>query len=113
MRISLPTSTPGASSLASVERDLVERIFDLLVVGDDRLVDVGRDLAGLLVQLAAHVFLGLVVLARGQGDGLLDGADDDAGVDALFLAQELDALIQNAGAILCLLSRYCAGLLGD
>ncbi len=83
--------------MASVQRDLVDRIFDLFFVGDHRLVDVGRDLAGLLVQFAAHVFLGLVELARGQGDGLLDRADNDAGVDALLLAEELDTLIQSAG----------------
>ncbi len=79
------------------QRDLVDRILDLILVGDHCLVDVGRNLAGLLVQFPAHVFLGLVVLARGQGDGLLDRADNDAGVDALLLAQELDALIQNVG----------------
>ena len=84
--------------MASVERDLVDRVFDLLFVGHHGLVDVGRDLAGLLVQLAAHVFLGLVVLARGQGNGLFHGADDDPGLDALLAAQELDALIQNAGS---------------
>ena len=113
MRISLPTSTPGASSLASSSVIWLTGIFDLVVVGDHRLVDVGRDLAGLLVQLPAHVFLGLVELARGQGDGLLDRADDDAGVDALFLAQELDTLIQSAGHTLlalscCLRRQACA-----
>jgi hypothetical protein len=66
-------------------------------VGDHRLEDVGRNLAGLLVQFPAHVFLGLVELARGQGDGLLDRAHNDGGIDALLLAQELDTLIQNAG----------------
>ncbi len=79
------------------QRDLVQRVLDGLLVGHHRLVDVGQNLAGLLVQLPAHVFLGLVELARGQGDGLLDGADNDAGFNALLLAQGLNALVQNAG----------------
>ncbi len=68
------------------QRDLVHGIFDLLLVGDHRLIDVGGDLAGVLVQFPAHVFLGLVELARSQGDGFLDRAHNDGGVDALFLS---------------------------
>ena len=91
------------------QRDLVHRVLDLLLVGHDRLVDVGRDLAGLLVQLPAHVLLGLVVLARGQGDGLFHGADHDLGLDALLAAQEFDTLIQHAGHTLLALSGCWSG----
>jgi hypothetical protein len=94
----------GRQCIGLGERDLVERVLDGLIVGHDRLVDVGRDLAGLLVQLPAHILLGLVELACGQGDGLLDGAYNDGGVNALFLAQELDTLVQNAGHTLLALS---------
>ncbi len=90
------------------QRDLVDRIFDLLFVGHDRLVDIGRDLAGLLVQLAAHVFLGLVVLARGQGNRLFHGADNDLGLNALLAAQELDTLIQHAGGHTLLALSVCS-----
>jgi hypothetical protein len=75
------------------ERDLVQRVLDRLFVGHDRFVDVGQNLAGLLVQLATHILLGLVKLARSQSDGLLDGAHNDAGVNTLFLTQKLDTLI--------------------
>ena len=94
----------GRQFLGLLQRDLVHRILDLVVVGDDRLVDVGGNLAGLLVQLAAHVFLGLVELARSQGDGLLHRADHDRGFDALFPAQKLDTLIQSASHACSLVS---------
>ena len=44
---------------------LIDGVFDLLFVFDDGLEDVGADLAGVFIHLGAHVFLGLVVLARG------------------------------------------------
>jgi len=68
------------------QRDLVERVFYLFISCHDGLIDVSRNLAGLFVQLSAHVFLGLVIFARSEGNGFLDGSDDDAGVDAFFLA---------------------------
>ena len=82
--------------------DLVDGIFQLVFVGDDGLVHVGGDLAGVLVQFSAHVFLGLVVLAGGEGDRLFHGADHDLGLDALLAAQEFDTLIQSAGHTLTL-----------
>ena len=68
------------------QRDLVERVFYLFISCHDGLIDVSRNLAGLFVQLSAHVFLGLVIFARSEGNGFLDGSDDDAGVNAFFLA---------------------------
>ncbi len=73
-----------------LESELVVGVFDLLGSFDDGLEDVGADFAGLVVHLAAHVFLGLVVLARGEGDGVFNGADDDLGFDALFAAEHFD-----------------------
>ncbi len=75
------------------ERDLVDRIFDRVFVWHDGLVDIGGDLAGILVQLSAHVFLRLVVLARRQGDCLFHGADNDLGLNALLATQEFDTLV--------------------
>ena len=76
------------------EGELVVRIFDFFGGLDDGLEDVGADFSGLAVELAAHVFDGLVELARGEGDGVLNGADDDLGVDALFAGEKLDGLIE-------------------
>jgi hypothetical protein len=75
------------------QRDLVDRIFHLFVVGHHSLIDIGGNFAGVLVQFPAHVFLSLVILTRGQGDGFFDRAHNNAGVDALFLAEEFDTLI--------------------
>ncbi len=100
----------GGQFIGLGERDLVDRVFDLLFVGHHRLIDIGRDLARLLVELAAHVFLGLVILARCQGNGLFHGADDDLGLNALLAAQELDALIQHAGSHTVLALSVCSSV---
>ena len=76
------------------KRNLVERVFHLLRIGNNRLIDVGGNLARFLVQLPTHVFLSLVKLARGQGNGLFDRADNDAGVDSLFCTKQFDTLVQ-------------------
>ena len=52
------------------------------------------DLAGLGVEARLQVLAGLVVLARGGRDRVLDGADDDVGLDALFLGERFDRLLQ-------------------
>jgi hypothetical protein len=90
------------------QRDLIHRVLDLLLVGHHGLEDVGGDLAGFLVELSAHVLLRLVVLARGQCDGLFHGSDDNLGLDALLAAQEFDALVQHAGHTVLALSG-CSG----
>src|SRR6185437_2200790 len=69
-----------------IESELVLGVLDLLIALDDGLEDVGANLAGLPVELAAHGLLGLVELARGESDGVFDGADDDLRVDALLAA---------------------------
>ncbi len=40
----------GRQLVGFVQRDLVDGILDLFFIGDDRLVDIGRNLAGVLVQ---------------------------------------------------------------
>ena len=74
-----------------VERDLGRRVGHLL---DDGLEREQIDLAGLGVEPRLQVLAGLVVLARGGRDRFFDGADDDVGLDALFLGQRLDRLLQ-------------------
>ena len=76
-----------------LEADLVDLVLDLLGGLDDGLEDVGADLAGLLIHLGAHVLLRLVVLAGGEGDCVLDGADNDGGLDAFVAAEGLDRLV--------------------
>ena len=86
------------------ERDLVDRVFQLRWhldailtdnrVRDDRLIDVSANLARLLVQLGAHVLLGLVILPRRQRDRVLDRRDDDLRINALFPAQRFNALVK-------------------
>jgi hypothetical protein len=51
------------------------------------------DVAGLLVEVGDQILLGPELLARGHEHGVLDGVEDDLRVDALFLAQDLDGLI--------------------
>ena len=77
------------------ERHLIDVVLDLVGAFDDSLEDIGADLAGLAVHLGAHVFLGLVVLAGGEGDRVLNGADYDSRLDSLVAAQRLDRLIQS------------------
>jgi len=76
----------------------------------NRLVDVGRESgrACLSAQPWGHILLRFVNLRVARANGLLDGADNDGGINALFLAQELDTLIQNAGHTLVALSASLA-----
>ncbi len=87
----------GSHFVGLLQRDLVHRIFDLVIAGDNGFVDIGRDLARLLVELAAHVFLRFVELACRQGNGFLDRANHDLGLDAFLPAEKLDALIKGTG----------------
>src|SRR6185312_13119108 len=66
--------------------DLVQRVLDLLRRFDHGLVDVGADFTRFLVQLRAHVLLSFVVLARGEGDGVLDGSHNDLRFNAFVAA---------------------------
>src|SRR5581483_8841494 len=84
----------GRERAGLLEGELILGVFDLLIVLNDGLVDVGADLAGLPVELAAHGLLGLVELARGESDGVFNGADDDLRVDALLAAQQFDGLVE-------------------
>ena len=52
------------------------------------------DLSGLGVEPRLQVLPGLVVLAGRGGDGLFDCADHDIGLDALFLGERFDGLLQ-------------------
>ena len=76
----------GGEFAGLFERHLIDVVLDLLGALDDGLEDVGADLAGLAVHLGAHVFLGLVVLAGGEGDRVLNGADYDSRLDSLVAA---------------------------
>ena len=102
----------GRELAGLLEGHLVDFVFDLLGRLDDGLVDIGADLAGLAVHLGAHVLLRLVVLARGEGDGVFDGADYDCRLDSLIPAQHLDRLIQNTChcSLVLQFARKCSGL---
>ncbi len=80
----------GCELAGLIEGELVDSVIDLLGGFDYGLVDVGADFAGLAVHLGAHVFLGLVVLAGGERDGVLHGSDDDAGFDSFVATQGLN-----------------------
>ena len=69
----------GREFAGSVERELVGLVGEEFRGFDYRFVDVGADFTGFLIHLGAHVFGGFVVLARGEGDRVLDGGDDDFG----------------------------------
>ena len=73
------------------ERDFRQRILDLL---DDLADREQLDLPGVVVELGAQVLGRSVVLARRGKHRVLDGGDDDVGLDALLLRHRLDALLQ-------------------
>ena len=73
-----------------VKGELIDVVFNLLGCFYYGLVDIGANLTGLAIHLGAHVLLGLVVFARGEGNGILNGADDDAGFDSFVAAQGLN-----------------------
>src|SRR5580704_17860953 len=54
----------GGELAGLFEGHLVDLVFDLFGTFDDRLENIGADLASFAVHLGAHVFLRLVVLAR-------------------------------------------------
>jgi len=83
----------GSKLVCFFQGDLVDGIFKLVIVGHNGLVDIGSNLARVLVQFSAHVLLGLVVLAGGKSNRLFHGANHDLGLNALFAAQEFDTLI--------------------
>ena len=85
----------GRELASLLEGELVVGVFNEFGRFNNGLVDVGADLAGLAVHLAAHVFDGLVELAGREGDRILDRANHDLRVDALFAAQNLNRLIQS------------------
>ena len=73
-----------------VDRDLGRGVGDVL---HDRLEREEIDLAGFHVEARLQVLVGLVVLARRRGDGFFNRADDDIGLDALFLGERFDGLL--------------------
>ena len=100
----------GGEFAGGLECELVVGVLDEFGGLNDGLVDVCADLAGLLVHLAAHVLHGLVELARGKGDGVFDGADDDLRVNALLAAEDFNRLVECACHV-CLLVSAVAGYL--
>ena len=77
-----------------IDGDLKIGIFDLLRIFDDRLHRVSVDLAAVFIEDGAQVFLRLVVLARGDDDGVLYGADYNLGIDSLFAADAFDDVVE-------------------
>ena len=89
------------------QRNLVHRVFDQLRRLHHRLEDVRPDLAGLLVQLRAHVFLRLVILPRRQRDRILDRRNHNLRIDALIPAQRLNALVKHTRHLLLSVLELC------
>ncbi len=77
-------------------RYLQVRVFDLLGILDDRLDCVGVDLAAILVEHGAQIFLRLVVLAGCDDNCVLDRADHDLRVDPLLAADPFDNVVELA-----------------
>jgi len=69
-----------------LKRHLIDVILDLIAGLDHGFVDVGADLASLTIHLCAHVLLRLVILAGSQGDGILNGANNNPRLDSLIPA---------------------------
>ena len=86
----------GIELASLIHRHLQIRIFNLLWILDDRLDRIGIDLAGILVEHRAQVFLGLVVLASRDDNGVFDRADHDLRVDSLFAADPFDDVVKLA-----------------
>ena len=69
-----------------VKSDLVHRIFNLVRHLDHCLVHIRADFAAFLIQLGAHIFLRLVVLARRQRDRVFHRGHNHVRVNALVTA---------------------------
>src|SRR5229473_3011316 len=86
----------GIELASLVDRYLQVGILDLLGILDNRLDRVGVDLAALLVEHRAQIFLRLVVLASRDDDGVLDRANHDLRVDPLLAADPFDNVVKLA-----------------
>ena len=84
----------GIDSPSVFHRDLQVGIFHQLRRLHDALHRIGANLAGFLVQFGAQGFLGLVVLARGDNNGIFHRADHDLGINALLPAQRVDYVVE-------------------
>jgi len=74
------------------DRDLLARVGHFV---DDRLHREQLDLAVLGIEFRLQLFVfGLVVLARRRQHGFFHRLDHDLGLDALFLGERLDGLLQ-------------------
>ena len=79
-----------------INRDLKIRIFNLLRSLDDALHRKSANLARIFVELRAQVFLGLVVLAGGDNNGVFHRTDYNLRIDSLFPAQRINRVIELA-----------------
>jgi hypothetical protein len=79
-----------------LHRHLQVRVFDQFRALDDGLHRIRVDLAGLFIENRAQIFLGLVVLARGDHDRVFYRADHDLRINALFPADRVDDVVELA-----------------
>src|SRR5580692_3158157 len=80
--------------LSVVERDLRQRIFNLLWGFNDRLHGIGPNLAALLIEFGAQVLLRLVVFSGGHDDGIFHRADHNLRIDAFLPAESVDYVVE-------------------
>src|SRR5581483_2485547 len=84
----------GIDPLGIVERDLRERVLDQIVSLDNGAHRIGADLAAFFIELRAQVLLRLVVLARGDDNGVFDRGNHNLWIDALLAAESVDYVVQ-------------------
>ena len=90
------------------QRDLHLRIFDVVFAGKNLPHRIGADCAALAIQHGAQVLLRLVILARGDDDGVFDGRYHDLRIDSLLAAQCVDHVVKFTCHIPCHLNVYGA-----
>ena len=100
-KLHLVAELDAVGNVVAVERRYISRASSsaISVAGvrhllDDCLQREQIDLAGLGVEPRLQVLAGLVVLARRGGDRFLDRADHDVRLDAFFLRERFDRLLQ-------------------
>src|SRR5581483_10628943 len=79
-----------------INRDLQVRVLDLLRSFDNALYSESADFAGIFVELRAQVLLRLVVLARGNNNGVFHRADYNLRINSFFPAQGVNCVVKLA-----------------
>jgi hypothetical protein len=84
----------GINFSGIIERDLQKRIFHLLGSFNHGFNRKSTNLARIFVELRAKIFLRLVILARGDNNGIFDRGNNNLRVNTFFSAERVDRVVK-------------------